>query len=454
MTSNYPVIAPLGWLALALGAALLEGGREQRLAAAGLLTLGLGLAAWRASSPDPAAPLPSPDRLGEGFLVVNGGLLLLGVGLVLWAAASGGAGRRSGVAMLATALGVILVARLSAELLLAAGLLRVVSAAVALGLAGAMLLALGRTIAARGPARALGSRLFSEPLRPASPANQRTKRLAAPLLAGAAATALGSHAAVVFLGVIVAAWSAYFLFHPRGSRPAPVTPSLTLLLAPVYWLLSTIAGAEGLSVAALSVVPLSPAAESLVAPALLLVGWSVAGLWPLHRQVPGAVVGPLGALLLLRIALPLAPDGLEFWRPLAVPVLIVGIWHAAARARWPLLAAGAGFLGVAGLTPSGATGAGWLLGSAFVLEFCSMLNLPVGTIRLARVAAWVSAVWGGLLVLEGGLRGEVVYTALGAAGLALLIASGRRQAITASEKSRHAGREPVGEMDRSGGSRR
>jgi hypothetical protein len=165
------------------------------------------------------------------------------------------------------------------------------------------------------------------------------------------------------------------------------------------------------------------------------VGWSVAGLWPLHRQVPGALVGPLGALLLVRIALPLAPDGLEYWRPLAVPVLIAGIWHAAAAARWPLLAAGAGSLGVAGLTPAGATGAGWLLGSAFVLELCSMLSPPVGTIRLAQVAAWVSVAWGGLLVLEGGLRGEVVYTALGAAGLALLIASGRRQAITASAPS-------------------
>jgi hypothetical protein len=435
MTSNYPVIAPLGWLALALGAALLGGDRERRLAAAGLLILGLGLGAWRASSPDPAAPLPSPDRLGEGFLVVNGGLLLLGVGLVLYAAASGGSGRRPGVAMLATALGVILVVRLSGGLLLAAGLLPVVSAVVVLGLAGAMVLVLGRTIAASGPARALGSRLFSEPLRPASPANRRAGGLVTGILVGAAATGLGSHVAVVFLGVIVAAWSAYFLFHPGSSRPAPVTPSLTLLLVPVYWLLSTIAGPAGLSVAALPLVPLSPAAESLVAPALLLVGWSAAGLWPMHRQVPGALVGPIGALLLVRIALPLAPDGLEYWRPLAVPALIAGIWHAAARAQWPLLAAGAGFLGVAGLTPVGATGAGWLLGSAFVVELCSMLGLPLGAIRLARMATWLPAAWGGLLVLEGGLRGEVVYTALGAAGLALLIASRSRQAITASAPS-------------------
>lgn len=435
MTSDYPVIALLGWLALALGGALLRGERERRLAAAGLVSLGLGLAAWRASSTDPTGQLATPDRLGEGFLVVNGGLLLLGVGLVLWAAASGGSGRRRVVAMLATALGVILVARLSAGLLLAAGLVRAAASTVALGLAGAAMLVLGRTIAAAGPARALGLRFFSEPLLPVAPANPQARGLAVAIVAGAAATALGPHVAVVFVGVIVAAWSTYFLFHPRGDRPAPVTPSLTLLLAPTYWLLATIAGPEGLSVAALPRVPLSPAAEGLVAPVLLLVGWSIAGLWPLHRQVPGALIGPVGALLLVRIALPLTPGGLEYWRPLAVPVLIAGMWHAAALARWPLLAVGAGVLGVAGLTAAGATGGGWLLGTALVLELCSMASLPAGLIRLAQVAAWASAAWGGLLVLEGGLRGEVVYTALGAVGLALLIASWRGQAMIATAPS-------------------
>jgi hypothetical protein len=242
------------------------------------------------------------------------------------------------------------------------------------------------------------------------------------MLTGTAAAALGPHVAVVFLGVVVAAWCAYVLFHATGGRPWPVTPLLSLLLAPVYWLLATIAGPEGLGIAQLPRVPLSPAAESLVAPVLLLVGWSVAGLWPLHRQVPGALVGPIGALLIVRVALPLAPDGLEYWRPLAVPLLIAGIWHAAALARWPLLAAGAGLLGVAGLTPAGASGAGWLLGSALALELCSMASLPAAALRLVRVAAWISGAWGGLLVLEGVLLGEVVYTALGAAGVALLIA--------------------------------
>jgi hypothetical protein len=435
MSSNYPAFASLGWLALALGAALLEGDWQRRLAAAGLVPVALGLAAWRATSTDPTGPLPAPDRLGEGFLVVNGGLLVLGLGLALWAAASGRPGRRAVVAKLAIALGVILVARLTVGPLLAAGLLRVVTAAVALGLAGAALLVVGRTVTSTGPARALGRRLFPAPIRPELPANRRAARLAAAIVLAGAAAALGPHTTVVFLAVCMAAWSAYFLFHPRGNRPAPVAPTLTLLLAPAYWLLATIAGPEGLSIAALPRVPLSPAAESLVAPALLLVGWSVAGLWPLHRQLPGALIGPLGALLLVRVALPLAPDGLEYWRPLAVPLVIAGIWHATALARWPLLAAGAGFLGVAGLTPAGATGAEWLLGSALVLEVCSMASPSAGIFRLALVAAWVSGAWGGLLVLEGGLRGEVVYTALGAAVLALLIVSRRRQAMTASAPS-------------------
>ncbi len=435
MTWNHPAIASLGWLALALGASLLGGDRERRLAAAGLLILGLGLAAWRAGANDPAGPLPPPAGLGEGFLVVNGGLLILGLGLVLWAAATGCPGRRRAVAILAIGPGVIVVARLSTELVVAAELLRALSAALALGLAGAIALVLARGMAAAGPTRALGRRLFSQPLRPELPATRRPGGWAVTLVVGAVAGAFGPHVAVVFLGATAAAWSAYLLFHPRGRRPAPLAPSVTLVLAPVYWLLATVAGPEGLSLVALPLVPLSPAAESLVAPALLLAGWSLAGLWPLHRQLPGALVGSIGALVIVRVALPLAPDGLEYWRPLAVPLLLAGTWHAAALARWPLLAVGAGLLGVAGLTSTGASGAGWLLGAALVLEVCSMANLPPTIIRLVRVAAWVAGAWGGLLVLEGGLRGEVVYSALGAAGLALIIGGGRPQAMTARAPS-------------------
>jgi hypothetical protein len=421
MPSSYPVTGLFGWIVLTLGTALLRGGRQRRFGSAGLLCLGLGLAAWRASPASPTNRLAPPEALGEGFLVVNGGLLLLGLGLLVWAAGAEGSGPFRLAARVAIALGAALVARLIAGQLLAAGLGRATISAVGAGLAGGGLIALVRGTASTSPARAVGRRMFTEPLRPPSATRDGvTVQLLAAIAAGAAAT-LGPHVALVFLGVIVAVWSGYWLAGPATGRRAPIAPVLSLVLVPAYWLLATIAGPVGLRTGVLHLVPLSPAAESLVAAALLLAGWSTAGLWPLHRQLPGALVGPVGALLLVRIALPLAPGGIEQWRPLVVPVLVVGVWHAAARARWPLLAVGGAFLGVVSPAQVGIIGAGGLLGSALLLEVAGMAVTPLAAVRLAHVAAWVAGAGGGLLVLEAGLHGEVVYTALGAAGVALLI---------------------------------
>jgi hypothetical protein len=241
------------------------------------------------------------------------------------------------------------------------------------------------------------------------------------------AVAVGPHLAVVFLGTVVAAWCGFFLSRPRGNRSAPLAPAIVLVLVPTYGLLATIAGPVGLGVGALRFIPLSPAAESLVAPALLLASWSVAGLWPLHRQVPGALVGPVGVLLLLRIGHPLVPGGLEQWQPLIIPMLIVGVWHAATSDRWSLLAVGAGLLGIAALSPSGAIGAAWLVGTGLLWEISAMRPpSAVGVTRAITALTWIASAWGGLLVLEGGLRSEVVYTVFGAVGLALIIAGGGR----------------------------
>ncbi|CAN5896785.1 hypothetical protein BH24GEM1_BH24GEM1_02010 [soil metagenome] len=440
MTSTYPSILLFGWLALALGSAFIRSGRGRRVAAAGLSCVGLGLAAWRVGSAGSGGSLAAPDQLGDGFLVVNGGLLVLGLGLTLWGAARGGRGPARVASMLVTILGAALIARHAGVLVLAAGPGRALAAAGALGLAGAVLVMTGRAVAASGPARALARRIFTEPLRPTLPEGGLELPTAGAMLAGAGAVALASQVGVVFLGVIVAAWSAFFLFHSPSRRPVPVAPLLACLLVPAYWLLATIAGPEGLGIRALPLVPLSPAAEWLVGAALLLVAWSVSGLWPLHRQAPGALTGAVGALLLLRIALPLAPDGLEYWRPLAVPVLIVGVWHAAALARWPLAAAGAALLGVVSLAAAGATGAGWLLGSALVLELSSVAALREGQARVAQAVAWVAGAWGGLLVVEAGLRGEVVYTVFGALGIALMVAASGGQAMIASASSTPAPR--------------
>jgi hypothetical protein len=238
------------------------------------------------------------------------------------------------------------------------------------------------------------------------------------------AVALGPHVAVVFLGVIGGTWAAYLLAQRPAARPVPLAPLLTLVLAPAYWLLATIAGPVGLGRGALPDIPVSPAAELIIAPLLLLAAWATAALWPLHRQLPGALTAPLGALLLARIGLPLTPEGLEYWRPLAVPLLVLGLWHAAAHARWALLAAGAGVLGIAAATTAGASGAAWLLAAGLALELTALRPLrALVTTTSVRSAAWLAASWGGLRVLEEGLRAEVVYTALGALGLALIVAA-------------------------------
>jgi hypothetical protein len=425
MTASYPALFSLGWLSLALGSALLAEPRRRRLAAAGMVSLGLGMAAWRVSSPGPEGSLARPEGLGQGCLVVNGGLLVLGLGLVAWAAAKNGSGPRSVAARLAVAVGAVLVGSVCAALVTAGGVVRVVASTVALGLAGLVLIASGRAIVSAHSAAALGGRVFGEPLRLHIPAGRRDPWLAAAAVAGAAAVALGPHVAPVFLGAIVAAWGGFFLSHPRGGHPLPIAPALVLVLVPAWWLLAAVAGPVGLRLDALPSVPLSPAAESLVAPALLLAAWSIAGLWPLHLQVPGALLGPVGALLLLRIGHPLAPGGLQQWQPLILPLLIVGLWHAATRRRWPLLAAGAGLLGMVELVPAGALGAALLLGAGVVLEIHGPKAPVAGNAWQAFTAiVWVACACGGLLVLEGGLRSEVVYTAFGAAGLALIVAAG------------------------------
>ena len=244
------------------------------------------------------------------------------------------------------------------------------------------------------------------------------------MVAAALAALLGPHTGIVFAGVVAGGWAAYFFLHPQAGRPAPIAPALTLTLLPALWLLATVAGPVGLGVRTLPQVPLSPAAEILLAPLLLLAAWGVTGLWPLQRQLPGALLAPLGAVLLVRVALPTVPLGLDYWRPVAVPVLVIGLWHAAGHARWALLAAGAAVLGAAGSTPAGPSGAVWLLPVGPAVELATMRSLPPRAWMILRAVTWLPSAWGGLLVLEGGLRSEVVYTAAGALVLALVVVPG------------------------------
>jgi hypothetical protein len=235
---------------------------------------------------------------------------------------------------------------------------------------------------------------------------------------------------------VVATWAAWLAFHPPGARPLPVAPTLTLLLLPACWLLATIAGPVGLRIALLPRIPLSPAAELLLTPSLLLAGWAAAGLWPLQRQVPGALLAPAGAFLLARVAHPLVPGGLEYWRPLAVPLVVLGLWHAAAWGRWPLLLAGTSVLAAAGGTPVSIAPWAALLAAGVALELREAAKLSPRPTMLVGAAIWALVTWSGVRVLEAVLRGEVVYTALGVVVLALILAGGGASAGASASPAR------------------
>jgi hypothetical protein len=116
------------------------------------------------------------------------------------------------------------------------------------------------------------------------------------------------------------------------------------------------------------------------------------------------------------------PDGIEYWRPLSVPLLVVGLWNAAAWGRWPVALAGFSFMGVAGGTPLPLAAFAALLATALALELTWTMNLSPPLTALVRVAAWPVAAWAGVRVLQEVLLGEVVYTAL-----CVVAPSGRRR---------------------------
>jgi hypothetical protein len=428
-------VSAAGILCLAVAAAFLGRERERRVAAAGLLILSLAFAAWRAGSPAGAGLMPVGE-LGQGFLVGNAGLLLVGCALICGGAFRAPPAPLRAVARLLTVGGIGLLAPVLLGFVSTGGLLRALAAAIGLGLTGYALSVGTRAIGGSPLAKIVARRLAPAPLAPVLRPGAGARRAFAVLVIAVATTVLASHALGVFAGVMFATWAGYLGFQPPGARPVPVAPVLTLLLVLAYWLLATIAGPMGLSLAVLPQIPLSPAAELLVEPALLLAAWAATGLWPLQRQLPGALTGLAGALLLARVARPLGPVALEYWRPLTAPILMLGLWHAAARSRWPLLLAGGGFLGVAAGTPDTVPASIGLLVAGLALELCGMGCQPRRAGVLVKAAAWPLVTLAGGFTLEGALRGQVVYTALGILGLALIVASSRCSAGTDASPAR------------------
>ncbi|HET9040189.1 MAG TPA: hypothetical protein VFN40_08470 [Gemmatimonadales bacterium] len=416
----------VGFLLILTGAALLPSSRARRAAGLAAAASGLALAGLAGVS----APLSMPGRtalaaLPSGFLAADAALLVLGAVLAVGSALVAVLDRRSAPTIagaIALAPGGILLAWGGAGLVAAAPTGRLVLASLVEVGVGAALVGAGWY------------------LRFAPPPDRDTPHplaAAVGLFAAALAAAVGPHVELVVLGVIGAACAGYLLEHARGGGRLPLAPAATILLLPAWWLMATIAGPEGLGVGRLAAVPFSPAAERLLAIPLLIAAWAVAGLWPLHRQVPGALVAPVGALLLARVAIPAVPSGLEHWRPLAMPLIVAGVWHAALSGRLARVAVGVAWVGLLAPGRFGLVGAAFLLAAGLAVELIER----IGALRAGRLAPAFQAIpliafgWGALLAVGAGLQGEVVYTALAVAGLVALCGRPWPQAITASAPS-------------------
>ncbi|HEX6614877.1 MAG TPA: hypothetical protein VF046_01085 [Gemmatimonadales bacterium] len=384
-----------GFLLGAAGAALMPLPLARGAAALAVVTAGLAIAAARAAS----WPFPA------GFVAVDAALLIVAV--VLGAVAVVMTLRRTTEALavagsLVLALGSVSLLWAGREQLLAVSL-RGLASAMLIVAAVVVVLALLVRVAGREPSAAM------TPIRHPAMIG---------LVLGAVAMA-GPHLALVVAGLVLAAWSGWWLARAVGLTRIPAAPLLTLVLVPACWFFWTIAGPESLRIASLPELPLSPAAELLLAPALLLAAWALAGLWPLHRQEPGALTAAVGLLLLARVALPAVPEGVDHWRPIAMPVVVIGLWHAALTRRWSLVAVAMAWVGMLAPAPGGPGGAGLLVAAALLLEAAVRLGPDHARATLiVRLVAALAGSWGALLAASAGLHGEVVYTVVAVTGVA------------------------------------
>jgi len=373
------------------------GGR--RIAAGGLGVLMLALAALRVG----------PGRLPGDFAAVELGLILVGVlamGRVAFPALRDGWRGKAGTA------------------LVAAGLAPLLDDIRALGQAappGAAVAAVGVIVSIAALVWE-GLRVVLPRVPRGAPRDERVApRWAACAAAGALLAAVGPHLVAVLVGVVLA--DAAVAADARGHRrftAALAGAGALVALGAAGWLLATIAGDQSLATAALPQLPLSPAAEALLAPLLLLAGWSVAGLWPMVRSPLSGVAGLAGLFLVARVVAPALPDGLDHWRPLAYPMLALGLWHAIVARRWAAALVGGGLFALLSGATEGVAAAWWLGAGALAGGAAELLS---------RRAAWLwclAGLAGGIGALPGataGLQAEVVYTTLTVLGVAALLAA-------------------------------
>jgi hypothetical protein len=407
------VIQP-GFLSLVLAIPLLPPGRSRALAAGGAIVIGLALAGLRAGPGEPVTALPA------GFLAVEGALFAGGAVLGMAGAVSGSrAARRTLRIVMAAALcavGGLGVGLGAVPYIRAAPFGPLMAAAVVTAAAG-FVLAWGGARLGRGSGWS-----------PAVPTRSGGLAL---IGAGALLATASPWADLILVGAMLAAAGGWLCARSKEVRRLPVAPLLTLALLPAWWLMRTIAGPEGLATVSLPDLPWSPAAEQLLGGLVLLAAWSMSGLWPLHREEPAALTAPVAAVLMARVGLPAFPGGLEHWRALAMPVVLVGGFHGVLTGNRSAALAGLAWVGLATATGQGEAGAGLVLVGGLLLV--AEAYLGTGVRIVARLVAAFAIGFGALLVTEAGLRTEVVYTVCAVAGM--VAAAGRWSSAQASTAS-------------------
>lgn len=261
---------------------------------------------------------------------------------------------------------------------------------------------------------------------PSAHADPTSLALLATHAVGALVALVAPHLHVLMLAVVISMVAGEFLERRLRALPPPVTLTLTLIATGVAWyFLALVAGGGHLALAALPEAPYSPAFELGASLLLGLVAYRLLGFWPLHGARQGPVSPLLGAILLVRLVLPVLPSGLGHWQPLLYLLLAVAVWHAALMRRpgeAAVTLAGLGLL-------SGDATAAWsglvLVAGSGTLALVWQLK-RIGRIRRVpgRRALRTAGVFGLpvlIPVLSGGLAVEVFYSVVVVSGAAVLL---------------------------------
>lgn len=248
-----------------------------------------------------------------------------------------------------------------------------------------------------------------------------------PMVAATAAVValLIPHLTTVLGGALVAVIAA-FTASRLGGRPAwGLLPAAPLLFLILLWSLH-LSGPLGGWIPNLIDGPFSPRAARLLAAMTALVLVPLAGLWPLHGVAVPVLLAPVVVAVGGLFAVPLIPDGIQWWQPILAPLAVVAMAHALARRLPAQVLMAAGVFGLWTGTLAGALGGAVLVMSAWALVMVPVswaARLPVGPVA-ARLL-WVPAVAGAIALLHGAITTEVTYTlaAVIIAAAALIILS-------------------------------